>query len=128
VRRREFTALLGGAAVAWPLASDAQQPREPAINIGVLTDMSGLYATLAGAGSVAAAEMAVEDFGGEVFGRKIRVLFGDHDHKVDMASALATRWFNDEHVGAICRHAEFDGSAGEQAGARVGRIPSAFPR
>jgi branched-chain amino acid transport system substrate-binding protein len=101
MRRREFVKLMATSAAAWPLGTYAQEPREPAINIGVLTDMSGLFATLAGAGSVAAAEMAVEDFGGEVLGRKVRVLFGDHKQKVDVASALATHWFDDEHVGVI---------------------------
>ena len=63
--------------------------------------MTGLFATLAGEGSVVAAHMAVEDFGGEVLGKKIRVLFGDHKHKVDVASGIATHWFNEEHVGAV---------------------------
>ena len=101
----------------------SQQLRQPAINIGVLTDMSGLFATLAGAASVVAAEMAVQDFGGEVLGKKIRVLFGDHKHKVDVASALATQWFDDEYVGAI-----FDmpnssvALAGQKLAAQHGRI------
>ena len=101
MRRREFMKLIATSAAAWPLGTYAQESHERAINIGVLTDMSGLFATLAGAGSVAAAEMAVQDFGGEVLGRKVRVLFGDHKQKVDVAGALATQWFNDDHVGAI---------------------------
>ena len=101
MRRRDFTKGIASAAAAWPLGARAQPSRDPNINIGVLTDMSGLFATLAGAGSVAAAEMAVQDFGGEVLGKKIRVLFGDHKHKVDVALTLVTQWFNDEYVGAI---------------------------
>jgi branched-chain amino acid transport system substrate-binding protein len=101
MQRREFVALLGGAAVAWPLGARAQQPATPAVNIAVLTDMSGLFATLAGDGSVVAAYMAVEDFGGEVLGKKIQVFFGDHKHKVDVAADLAERWFTEDHVGAI---------------------------
>jgi branched-chain amino acid transport system substrate-binding protein len=101
MQRREFMSLVGGAVVAWPLSARAQQLAAPAVNIAILTDMSGLFATLAGDGSVVAAYMAVEDFGGEVLGKKIRVLFGDHKHKVDIASDLANRWFNEDHVGAI---------------------------
>jgi branched-chain amino acid transport system substrate-binding protein len=63
--------------------------------------MTGLYATLAGEGSVVAARMAVEDFGGRVFGEEIRVIFGDHKHDVGVASELALRWFTEDNVGAV---------------------------
>jgi branched-chain amino acid transport system substrate-binding protein len=92
---------MGGVTVAWPLGARAQQQLTPAINIAVLTDMTGLFATLAGEGSVAAAHMALEDFGGEVLGKKIQVFFGDHKHKVDIATGLANRWFSENHVGAV---------------------------
>jgi branched-chain amino acid transport system substrate-binding protein len=93
---------MAGSAVAWPLTARAQpQYIEPNVNIGVLTDMSGIFATLAGEGSVAAAHMAVEDFGGEVLGKKIRVLFGDHKHKIEVASAVAAHWFDEDRVGVV---------------------------
>src|SRR5262249_20726188 len=63
--------------------------------------MSGLYAPSSGAGSVVSAEMAGEDFGAEGLGRKIRVVFCDHKHNVDVASAITNRWFDDEQVGAV---------------------------
>jgi branched-chain amino acid transport system substrate-binding protein len=100
MRRREFIALLGSTAT-WPLTVSAQQADGPHVNIGVLTDMTGLYATEAGQGSVVAAQMAVEDFEGEVLGKKIRVLFDDHKHNVDVAAGIVTRWFNEENVGAV---------------------------
>jgi branched-chain amino acid transport system substrate-binding protein len=123
MRRREILKFIASSAVALPIVARAQTGHEPAVNVGVLTDMSGLYATLSGAGSVAAAEMAVEDFGGLALGKKIRVLFGDHKHKVDVASDLVTQWFSNEYVGAI-----FDmpnssiALAGQKLAAERGRI------
>jgi branched-chain amino acid transport system substrate-binding protein len=61
------------------------------VKIGVLTDMSGPFATLVGENSVEAARMAVEDAGGSIAGRKIEVVFGDTLNKADVAANLAQR-------------------------------------
>jgi branched-chain amino acid transport system substrate-binding protein len=71
------------------------------INLGVLTDMKGIYSALSGEGSVEAARMAAEDFGGSVLGKQIRVLVGDHQQNVETATRLATGWFDNDQVGAI---------------------------
>jgi branched-chain amino acid transport system substrate-binding protein len=73
-------------------------PIQPALKIGVLTDMSGPYADLSGKGSVEAAKMAVEDFGGKVQGRPIEVVFADHQNKADIASTLARQWLDVDKV------------------------------
>jgi branched-chain amino acid transport system substrate-binding protein len=103
VDRREFVSLLGGVAAApallWPRAARAADTA--AINIGVLTDMTGLYSAIGGEGSAVAAHLAVEDFGGKVLGQEIRILVGDHRQSVDIASELATHWFNEQNVGVL---------------------------
>jgi branched-chain amino acid transport system substrate-binding protein len=71
------------------------------VKIGVLTDLSGLYADLAGEGSVLAAKMAVEDFGGAVNGVPVEVVSGDHQNKADVGSNLARRWMDVDGVQAI---------------------------
>ena len=69
--------------------------------IGVMTDMSGPYADLAGKGSEVAAQMAVEDFGGKVAGMPIEVISADHQTKPDIGSSLAREWFDTKGVDAI---------------------------
>jgi len=71
------------------------------VRIGVLTDMSGVTADITGRGSVEAARMAVEDFGGSVNGRPIEVFFADHQHKPDIGSAIAAKWFSSDGVNVI---------------------------
>jgi branched-chain amino acid transport system substrate-binding protein len=71
------------------------------LKIGVLTDMSSLYADNAGPGSVVAAQMAIEDFGGAVLGRKIELVSGDHQNKADVGSATVRRWIDNEAVEVI---------------------------
>jgi branched-chain amino acid transport system substrate-binding protein len=82
-------------------AVHAQDVSDDAVRIGVLNDQSGTYADFGGPTSVIAAEMAVEDFGGEVLGRPIEVLGADHQNKADVGSTLARAWFDVEGVDMV---------------------------
>lgn len=73
----------------------------PVFRIGVLNDQSGLYADIAGPGSVEAARMAVEDFKPELRGFRVEILAGDHQNKPDIGSSIARRWFEAERVDAV---------------------------
>src|SRR5260370_30884629 len=74
------------------------QMTDKVIKIGVLNDQSGLYADLSGQGSVVAAKMAVEDFGGKVDGTPVEVVFADHQNKPDIGSNIARQWVDVENV------------------------------
>ncbi|GLR94323.1 MULTISPECIES: ABC transporter substrate-binding protein [Bradyrhizobium] len=71
------------------------------VKIGVLTDMSGPYADNVGAGSVLAAQMAVEDFGGKAGGTPVEIVSADHQNKADVGLGVARRWYDTEGVDAI---------------------------
>jgi branched-chain amino acid transport system substrate-binding protein len=71
------------------------------IKIGVLNDQSGVFADNGGTGSVAAAKLAAEDFGGEILGQKIEVISADHQNKPDVAASIARRWLDTENVDMI---------------------------
>jgi branched-chain amino acid transport system substrate-binding protein len=68
------------------------------VKIGVLTDMSGVYADYGGPGAVAAAKMAVQDFGGKMFGKPIEVVNADHQNKPDIAKNITQQWFDRDGV------------------------------
>ena len=80
--------------------SQAQQGKlsGDVVKIGVLTDMSGLYADYGGPGAVAAARLAVQDFGGRIFGRNIEVVNADHQNKPDVAKNITQQWFDRDGV------------------------------
>jgi branched-chain amino acid transport system substrate-binding protein len=76
------------------------QAQEP-VRIGVLNDQSSVYADFQGKGSVLAAEMAVEDYGGRAAGRRVEVLSADHQNKPDVGSAIARKWLDEDGVDLI---------------------------
>jgi branched-chain amino acid transport system substrate-binding protein len=71
------------------------------VKIGLIEDMSSIYADITGIGAVTAAKMAVEDFGGKVLSMPIEVVSADHQNKADIASATAREWFDNQHVDAL---------------------------
>ena len=75
--------------------------KSDAIRIGVLTDMSGPFATAMGPGSVEAARMAAEEFGDAINGKPIQILQADHQNKPDVASSIAREWFDRQGVQAV---------------------------
>ena len=77
------------------------QISDDVVKIGVLTDMNGPASTPTGQGSVTAAQMAVDDFGGKVLGKPITVIVGDHQLKPDIGAGIARRWYDTEQVDLI---------------------------
>ena len=99
MRFRNFAVALGAALLLQGGAS--AQISDDVVKLGVLNDQSAIYSDLSGQGSVVAARMAVEDHGGTAAGKKIEVIFADHQNKPDIGSATASRWYDTERVDAI---------------------------
>ncbi len=95
-----MTALVS-AAFAFGAGAAQAQISDGVIKIGVLNDMSGLYADLTGPGSVVAAKMAVEDFGAAKKGMKVEVIGADHQNKPDVGSTIARTWYDTDKVDVI---------------------------
>ena len=97
--KRTMVGLAVAAAVS--MGSAQAQVSDNVVKIGVLSDMSSLYTDLAGAGSVVAARMAVEDSGIEKRGYKVEILSADHQNKPDVGSAVARQWYDVDKVDVI---------------------------
>jgi branched-chain amino acid transport system substrate-binding protein len=93
--------LFAALALALAVAPAAAQVSDDVVKIGVLTDMSSLYADANGPGAVVATQMAIDDAGGTVLGKKIELVSADVQNKPDVATAIAGRWYDDEHVDVI---------------------------
>ena len=94
-----LTALLG--TVGMTAAAQAQGISDNALKIGVISDTSSAYADIGGKGSVAAANMAIQDFGGKVLGKPIELMSVDHQNKADIGATKAREWFDREKVDMV---------------------------
>jgi branched-chain amino acid transport system substrate-binding protein len=94
--KQRISALLLGAALT--VAAGGAMAQDKTVKIGVLTDNSGLYSDLGGAGSTVAAQMAVEDSGLAAKGWKIDLISADHQNKPDIATTIARQWVDVEKV------------------------------
>ncbi len=95
------TAALATVAVLAFMAPASAHMSDGVIRIGVLTDMSSVFAAAGGAGSVEAAKMAAEEFGNKIGDTPIEVIFADHQNKPDVGVGIARKWFDVDKVDAI---------------------------
>jgi branched-chain amino acid transport system substrate-binding protein len=93
--------LLGLAAMAAVLACNSAHAQQVNVKIGVLSDMSSLYADIGGPGSVAAAKMAIADFTKDHPNVKVELISGDHLNKPDVGTQIANKWFDVDKVDMI---------------------------
>ncbi len=100
--------IVGSSIVALACVSALAQNKQPApkisgdvVKIAVLTDMSGLYSDIGGQGSVTAAQLAIDEFGGKVLGKPIQLVYADHQNKADVGANKAREWFDTQGVDMI---------------------------
>ena len=99
--KRKSSSIAVAVAVALAAGTAQAQVSDGVVKIGVMNDMSSLYADIAGPGSVVAARMAVEDFGAAKKGIKVEIVSADHQNKPDVGSSLARQWYDVDKVDAI---------------------------
>ena len=78
----------------------AEQAAQP-LKIGILSDFSSVYSDIGGMGNVEASKMAIEEFGGSMFGAPIELLTADPQNKPDTAASIVRKWYENEGVDVI---------------------------
>jgi len=96
--KRQLIASAVAAVLAGATGLSSAQVSGDVVKIGVLTDMSGVYADYGGPGALAAARLAVQDFGGKVLGKNVEVVNADHQNKPDIAKNVTQQWFDRDGV------------------------------
>lgn len=99
--RRTLLAAAAALTLGLSAAPALSQVSGDVVRIGFITDMSSLYADIDGKNGVEAIRMAIEDFGGTVLGKKIELVFADHQNKADIAASKAREWFDQNDVDMI---------------------------
>ena len=99
--RRSTLAASAAALALLPALAGAQEISGDVVKIGILNDQSGVYADITGQGSVVAARLAAEDFGGTVLGAPVEIVSADHQNKPDIGSSIAREWYDADGVDAI---------------------------
>lgn len=98
---RFIASLALAAMLASPAFAQSSKISDGIVKLGVLTDLSGVYSDFSGNGSLTAAKMAVEDFGGKVLGMPIELIYADHQNKADIGANIAREWYENGKVDAI---------------------------
>lgn len=93
MKRSMIANVVAASLVAFSGSSYAAGLTDDEVRIGVLTDLSAIYSDIEGPGAVAAAKMAVKDFGGKVLGKKITILTADTQSKADLSGSKARELF-----------------------------------
>jgi branched-chain amino acid transport system substrate-binding protein len=96
-----MTKTLGLAALAAALSCGVAHAQQVTVKVGVLSDMSSLYSDIGGAGSVAAAKLAIADFTKANPNVKVELVSGDHQNKPDVGSQIANQWYDVDKVDMI---------------------------
>ena len=93
--------LLSLTALAVALAAGSAQAQQINVKIGVMSDMSSLYADIGGPGSTAAAKLAIADFAKSNPNVKVELVSADHQNKADVGSGVVNKWYDTENVDLV---------------------------